>query len=266
MIALFGVVVLGLTACGGAWLLPGQPVARTAMWIFVLDLISVGVIVIGIGQKVTGRLGGFALSGRYFYSLSRVQIAGWTVLVVGVLLACAEVRLFAGGGDLGDALNIEIPAELLEAVGIAAFSAAATPAILALKSAEPTSQHAEALGQSKVMAGTRASGDDVSSNGAVLTRSDPSLAGWRDIFTGDELATAGVVDISKVQQFLITGLLLGTYSVMVVTWLRHGGLSEGHPAFQELPPLNQSFINLLGISHAGYLTFKAVPKVAPEQT
>ena len=54
----------------------------------------------------------------------------------------------------------------------------------------------------------------------------------------------------------MTLLLLGTYTVMVIQQLR----TAGAIGITDLPPLSARLIELLAVSHAGYLAYKAVPK------
>src|SRR6202043_3004495 len=93
--------------------------------------------------------------------------------------------------------------------------------------------------------------------GNVIARTHPDEAHLRDIVSGDEVANAGTIDLSKVQQLLITMLLLGTYIGMLLSMF-----SKGDP-ITALPDLGERFVELMALSHAGYLVYKAVPK--PDQ-
>ena len=100
--------------------------------------------------------------------------------------------------------------------------------------------------------------DKIDNVGHVMVRDDQSLARWSDIISGDEVANAGTVDLSKVQHLLITLLLLGTYAGMMFSAIAK------RDNFDTLPPLSPDFVGLMAISHAGYLAYKAVPKPAPD--
>ena len=253
--------------------------------IYLANLLAFAALLAGFGKVVTDRWGGVALSGRNFFSLSRLQMAGWTVVVLATVLTAAELRLWGKVAAANLALDINIPGEILAAMGIAVFTTAATPALLSLKTASPSPQ-ATKLAIQKVTDAAPADKKNVipadnaaqygnaapatvGVSGSVLTRSDPSLAQWRDLVTGDEVATADVVDLSKLQQLLISSLLLLSYIGMVAAWIDQGGMSASadpadktvHTPYDTLPMLSQTFIGLMAISHAGYLAFKAVPKV-----
>ena len=88
------------------------------------------------------------------------------------------------------------------------------------------------------------------------------------MFQGDQEGDKALPDLSKIQQFLITLALVGVYAVSIANMLMDPWPpSTPLPAppnpvplgdtFWTLPPLDQNFIWLLGISHAGYLTYKA---------
>ena len=230
-----------------------------AIGVFLGYLIAVALIIIGFGALVSKTLWGFALSSRNAYSLSKMQMAGWTVLVLAALFTAAEIWIFGYFGAVkSPPLDITIPGELLAAMGIAIFTTAATPAVLALKaSGTPTDSQADAAAR-RLADQTKTTPDKIDNVGHVMVRDDQSLARWSDIISGDEVANAGTVDLSKVQHLLITLLLLGTYAGMMFSAIAK------RDNFDTLPPLSPDFVGLMAISHAGYLAYKAVPKPAPD--
>lgn len=60
--------------------------------------------------------------------------------------------------------------------------------------------------------------------------------------------------ICAIQQAGITLLLLGCYTAYVI-----GDLAGAQETISVLPKLDQSFVWLLGLSHASYLAYKAAP-------
>jgi hypothetical protein len=186
-------------------------------------------------------------------------MALWTIVVLAGLLTAAKINVLAYFGSVPaekEALGINIPPELLVALGIAAVSTAATPSILALKaSQDPTPGEAQVAKQRVAAISANASPAAVTNSGKAVGRVDRTTASWLDIVTGDETANAGLVDLSKVQQLLITVLLLGTYTFLLIQRF------SGEPKWiDSLPPIGQQFIWLLAVSHAAYLGYKAVPK------
>jgi len=246
-----GAAVLGLSSHAGS----GN--VLVAVGVFLGQLLAVALLVIGFGAVVSQSIWGFALSSRNAYSLSKMQMAGWTVLVLAALFTAAELRIFGYFGAAKDPLDITIPGDLLAAMGIAIFTTAATPAVLALKADSKPSEAQAAAAAQRLADQTRTTPDNIKSMGHVMVRTEQSLARWSDIISGDEVANAGTVDLSKVQQLLITMLLLVAYGGMMVSAIIH------QDPLASLPALSPSFIGLLAISHAGYLTYKAMPKPAP---
>jgi hypothetical protein len=250
-----------------------------AIAVYLGEVLGVAAVVIGLGVQVTKRFGGFALTGQCTYSLAKVQMAGWTVLVIATLFTAAEIRIFGYFGSVTDPLNIRIPGELLSAMGIAVFTTAATPALLSLKTTgTPTEGQADAAAQRMAAIHSNTTTNSFNNTGSLMTRQDPSLARWSDLIAGEEVGNAGTMDLSKVQQLLVTILLLGTYAALMIELIANKGTSGviavsgtsaatvAAEAFASLPVLSQSFVGLLAISHAGYLGYKAIPKPATENS
>jgi hypothetical protein len=143
--------------------------------------------------------------------------------------------------------DINIPAELLLAMGIAATSLAGASAVLSRKSRETADPAAVASSTANLHLAPA----DVEMQGKVFGLSRAELASWTNMFRGDEDTNAASADMSKIQQFLITMLLVGIYTASLFT------LFSSALVFPSLPAISDNFIWLLGISHAGYLAFKA---------
>ena len=207
----------------------GTGLTKLGAWLSTLAMI---VLLCGcIGRAIAGRWDGVLIDSRNRISLSRMQMVGWTVVVLTALVTAASSNIAAGSSSA--ALAIDIPNELLAAMGIAAASLAATPALLTLKGQDPG-------GRSLAAGNTR-----------------PDQAGWLDMFRGDEATDQDQPDLSKIQQFLVTLALVGVYAVALgyqFYALRPGVL------IASLPALDDKSVWLLGISHAGYLSYKAASK------
>lgn len=113
---------------------------------------------------------------------------------------------------------------------------------------------------------------EVRTPGAVSlleVRDSPAKAQWTDLFRGEEEANKDLVDASRLQHLVITGLLLGGYVVLLLEYVRTvdgpaillANLT-GAPVFATMPPVDGTFVGLLALSHAGYLAFKALPTKA----
>src|SRR5262249_57230952 len=101
--------------------------------------------------------------------------------------------------------------QLLEGKGLAPSSPPPPPAILALKSSQTSTPDQAGAAAQRLSDWTPSSSGRITAVGNVIARTDPADAHVWDIVSGDEVANAGTVDLSKVQQLLITILLLGVY-------------------------------------------------------
>ena len=252
---------------------------------FVGTMAAILLLFASFGLYVTGRPLGIIRDGQNTYSLSRLQMAGWTWVIISALIAAAAARLWHGGSAASGALNIYIPANLFIVMGISFFTGAAAPAILSLKT-----QAAPTQGQIET-ARSRMAEPNIVANGQIVVRQVTGLPLLGDIISGDDLATAGTVDVSKVQQLLITGLLVMVYVAMLwnlfadahvtgmaeelrIALIKRGDLLCGFDdataalagdcgaAWTAMPDFSFSMTALLAVSHGGYLAYKIAPRAA----
>ncbi len=206
---------------------------------------------------------GFALSSRNRYSLSRLQMGIWSAVVLGLLLSAAEWNLFVTGAP--GPLSIAIPGPLLAALGISVFSGVAAPGALAIREAASSgatqlqidSANARidsAKPEPKAEQGNRNDQSDVVADRQVIANKNIAHASWRDFFTGEELANAGLIDLAKVQQALFSAVVISVYFVGAF------GAFKSGVRITTLPELGDDAVRLLAISSAGYLAYKVVPK------
>jgi hypothetical protein len=247
----------------------------SAIWVATMLLTVLAMMVIGAG--VNGRVQGILIDDRNLVSLSKFQMAVWTVIVISSLAVAAAFNQANGDQSAAIAawkasgapgalplpwgpLDITIPQELLFAMGIAGTSFIATPSLLSLRSGDEPAA-------GTLSAATDALGLDdgqTKAQGKIFGLMQPDLASWADMFRGDEVGNAASADISKVQQFLITVLLASVYCSAAWSLFSdadaqlavHGTRAV---ALIALPSLSGGFIVLMGISHAGYLAYKLVP-------
>ncbi len=222
-----------LAAVVGANVLLTGSDGKSALAAYLITLLAIVGILGCIGRGVNGMLAGVVIDNRNRISLSKTQAVAWTVLIFSAVAVGAALRLNHGLG--ATALNIAIPNDLLAVMGLSAVSLVGTPAVLSLKP----------------------NGGDGAPAGAVHQNAGPGDASWSDIFQGDDVTNADSVDLSKVQHVLITTLLLVYYAIVLATWLSQ--TSDPLSAKPSLPLFGTQMVWLLGISHAGYLGYKAVP-------
>jgi hypothetical protein len=247
--ALAGLWLVLLAVLAFRWPLLAWPAARplgfvVAAVLLILELAAIGVC-------INGRAAGVIIDARNCMSLSKLQACGWTVVVLAAVLVAAAFNLSLGRPD---ALNITIPNDLLVAMGISAASMAATPAVLSLKANQiPSDVAVQAAANQLASPGVPMMAADVPRIGKMITNNSSAEAHWTDMLTGDEIGNFATPDLSKIQQLLVTLLLLGVYSVLVWRAFAVPG------PLKALPPIDQSFIWLLGISQASYIAYKAAP-------
>ena len=153
----------------------------------------------------------------------------WTVLILSAYLAAALANI---GRDASSPLNVGVPSELWIAMGISTASLVAAPAALAYKHRRRPKN--------------------------VEPVDDRAGAGWADLFRGEDKSDAGCLDLGKVQLFFFTVVIVLGYGLAL------GDMFAGtEGVFGSLPPVDDSVVTLLVISHAGYLTKKAVPTSPP---
>lgn len=209
-----------------------------------------------VGVAINGRPAGLVIDNRNRVSLSKLQATGWTLMVLSAFMTAVIFRIGLG---LDDPAAVELPQELLAAMGLSAASLVGAPLVLSVKTGQPApagqaAETAARLGESH---------EQVAAVGRVYARRSPDQARWLDMFRGEEVANAASPDLSKVQQFLITLVVLLVYGIAI--WNAFAGpelvTQEGdQPSFfAAFPPLSPSLVWLIGISHAGYLAYKAVP-------
>jgi len=219
------------------WLAGAAGAPRLYAWL--LTVAGIVLLCACIGKAISRSWTGVIESARNRVSLSRLQMFAWTVLVLSAVLTAGASNFFLGVD--ASALSVAIPGDLLAVMGIAATSLVAAPAVLSLKAAPaPAAAAAAAQGVSS----------------GIYRRPASLSASWLDLFRGDEEGNCATPDLSKIQQFLITVGLVALYGAMI------GQMFLAAGPIGALPPLGENFVWLLGISHAGYLAYKAVPHPA----
>lgn len=202
----------------------------------------------GLGYYRTGRITGVLIDQRMVYSLSQFQMILWTCVLLPAFVTVAFAAVQSHVFDL----NITVDETLWALMGIGTASFVGARLVLASKRDQAPGQDPSKLANSSQL-----SSDEMKSRQGVLyANSDMEKARFVDIFEGDELGNASFLDVSKIQMFVFTLVASVTYVSALIAMLRdmrpdaNGGLS--------LPTMAQGLVALVGISHAGYVTNKAV--------
>lgn len=200
-------------------------------WLIILVLLVLLTAV--ISQGCTGHWFGILIDERNEMSLSRFQMALWTLLILSAFLGMVMVNIYNHNNPVEAISSIVIPPNLLVLMGISTTSLVSAPLILNIK------QNANQPIDTKLSPGEKAS--------------------FIDLFLGDDKANGKRLDLGKLQMFYFTIILALAYAASIGIVFTNDGTVGTHLSLQ-FPPLNDQFLVLLGISHAGYLLYKAVPR------
>lgn len=211
------------------------PLLRLWIWLAVLFLLALFAIVAGHG--ITGMWHGLLIGPRNTFSLSRLQLLLWTLVILSGLLGSALTNIRA---HQPEPLHIAVPVELWLLMGISTTASIGAP-MLMNRASEVNKAHEPGSEGSK------------SNSNEILINSQPSEAHWTDLFRGDRAGTAGQLDLNKLQMFFFTLILVLAYAATLA-----GSFLETTGKIQSLPGLDPGMMVLLGISHAGFLANKVV--------
>lgn len=237
-------LVVGMFGC--AW-----GIGSGIGWLLVAVMLAVFMIVIGL--HIVGRPAGVLVNELNLMSLSRFQMAIWTIIVLSAYFTMAVVRIKAGTPD---ALKIAIDWQLWALLGISTTALVGTPLILSTKkSKEPVPNE---VAKTAAMLNEPQADVDANRQGILYANPSPADARFIDIFQGDELKNTAHVDLAKVQMFFFTVITAFAYCVMLFNAFV---AAKGDPAaLASLPALPDGMVAILGISHAGYLTSKGIDR------
>lgn len=183
---------------------------------------------------------GILIDGRGRYSLNKLQLVVWSIVVISLISGVFFGRWIDG---VDDPLGFTIPDRVLGLLGIAVGGAATVAVVKANKSA------------------ISAKSDKPSVATSSLTKKAPFFA---QVFMLEEGEFADeVVDATKFQSFGITVVLVVAYIALAIHEIVKAKTAG---AVGDLPDLNGTFLVLLGISYAGYAggkfaTQQGTPKV-----
>ncbi|PWT98981.1 MAG: hypothetical protein C5B51_28135 [Terriglobia bacterium] len=190
-----------------------------------------------IGHGVLGLWRGILIDENDRISLSRFQLVLWTILLLSGLLAAAFGNLFRGlslppsppmACRVDDPLGIIVSPNVWALMGITLTAAVAS----------------ELVKQTNRMRGR-----------PIIANGGPEDASWADLFMATE-GTARRVDLTRVQNFYFTVVLVIAYGALLQQ------LFVRNYFICAFPELTSGMLTLLGISHAGYVVAKAIPRPA----
>lgn len=203
------------------------------------------------GLQITGRGLGILVDERNRYSLSRLQITLWTVLIMTTLYVVFAANIVRG--DPIFALSVNLDYKLVGLMGISLASFVAGPVALSPKtvtsaSASEIRRTGELLrdGQKLEALPTAA--------GRLLMKCKPADARLADFIRGEDISNATLIDLPRLQMLVITLIVVIVYGATV-----GHELGSGTWLLKRLPELDETLLVLVLASHGGYLTGKLIP-------
>lgn len=235
---------IGLGVCIAAVIGAGLLLSSDQMqFLWVVTATAMVVFIMMISRGLTGRFwDGWLINEQNRMSLSRLQMVLWTVLILSAYFTAVIANIKNGYAEM--ALDIAIPQEIWVALGIATTSLVGSPLILDGKKDTKTNE-----------SGTQDTNN--TAMGQLHRNQTLDQAKLSELVSGEELGNANILDISRLQNLFFTLILVGVYLVALNSML--GAVGAG-TLIDQFPALSSSMVALLGISHAGYLAAKAVPK------
>jgi len=241
---------LALVALGTALLVVGVAATRAGRqqaWLLsgLLMALMMGVA----GHGTTRRWLGALIDRRNRMSLSRLQMALWTLIVASSLYTAALANVANG---VSAPLSIAIPAEIWLLMGISTATLVGSPLVLASKRTSELAPLDEAHRLNRLADLGMDVGHVETARGA-LANTSPRGASLGDLVWGEEVGNAGTLDLARTQMLLLTLVLASVYAASL------GARLAGSDAIHAFPSVDAGMLALLGISHTGYLTSKAIP-------
>lgn len=193
------------------------------------------------GLRRSKSIWGIFIDSRDTWSLTQFQLVLWTFIIIPILIAVVIGRATK---DPSAAWDLTVPAEIWGLLGISLGSTTLAVAIKSQKNDPP--------------------GNPMSAGNRVLARSGAEKAQISDMFAYDEGTGALTrLDVTKFQNFVFTAALAVTYLWSCLWLFAHAATPS---AITGLPAFSGVALGILGISHAGYLTGKAIPQSGKPKT
>jgi hypothetical protein len=225
----------------------GLKSSLTPQRLWIVDFLLLAAFCLFLGLSIIGRPLGVLINDRNLMSLSRLQTLAWSLVILSAYALAAIQRVVH---NVPDPLALNIDSNLWAVMGISLASLVGTPLILnPKKDKQPTNESISAA--KKLLDDPEV---DKNRQGTLYCNPDPSDAHLTDMFEGDEVGNTAYVDIAKLQMFIITLMVIGSYC----SDLWHYFANSGFPATAQFPGLTSTQLALIGISHAGYLSSKTV--------
>jgi hypothetical protein len=230
-----------------AWLIAAGKVDLYKLWLATILLIVALCVVAGI--LVNGRPDGILINDRNRISLGRLQ---WTARLI-VLMSGYFLETMSNVGN-----GFSLPTMSQDLLGLLGIVSGPTVTAGLISNNKKQSDSPAAPKSAGAAVAPLAATDNPTNVGQMDANKTAAEASWADLYLGEDVGNRYVVDISRLQKFLVTIILVTIY----FAWFWQGLGQDHSKGFVEMPGLDgkDTFLWLLGISHAGYLASKATPK------
>lgn len=243
-LTVFPTIVILLIVLGVVYVGLWSGLYATTSWLWTLGLLTV--LFLYLGWLLAQRPLGILVNPRNLMSLSRFQLVAWSLVIISAFLTVAFRRI---AGKVADPLQIPMDPHLWALLGISTASLVGGPLILQSKASQKPDE-SQIQAAAEVLKENPAEIEN-DSDGKLYANPTIQDARITDMFQGDEIGNTAYVDVSKVQMFLFTIIIMLSYCYDIYAML------SSSPADKlTMPVLSGSVVALLGISHAGYLTSK----------
>lgn len=223
----------------------------TRLYAWACCLLGMLALFVLAGLKIRGRVLGVLIDERNRYSLSRLQMTLWTLLVLATLYTVYVANIVRGNAT--QALMVNLDFNLIALMGFSLASFVSAPMALNRKAEQPTNQQSlDNTGQQLLQ--TQNLDALPTAKGQVLVKSDPKDARLADLIRGEDVNNGTIVDLPRLQMLLITLVVVFVYGAAVARTLVSGGW-----LLLELPKLHETLLLLVLISHGGYVAGKLIP-------
>jgi hypothetical protein len=242
IVFVLSLVLLFVSAAAIEWYWPKETFKLYAGSLLAAE-IALPALLAGIMAK--GQLFGILIDDRNRMSLGRFQTLLWSLLILSSYFTMAIWNARVGG------TLPKMPTDLWLLLGIT--NGSAVVGAFALNSKRRFT-HAVVTSQST---GEEVPAEVAATKQSMLDiRDNPKDASWTDLFFGEEASNKDTVDISRLQQFTFTLILLFVFGGRVLDRLMGVGATQA----LDMPDLDPSAIELLGFSNAFYLAAKPAAK------
>lgn len=295
-----------------------EPLKSHSSAAFILITLYYAVIIILIGFNVSGgNILAILIDRRNMVSLSKLQMAIWTILVISGFVTIAALKT---AFQIPNPLDIGIPETLWVLMGISTASFIGSPLLKNenFKLSDKEKEEIEKRVQTETNDWKTKNGRDPNDEekaqirkkveedvikklqtksgiksddpqeliGTEVANKDAKDASIFDIFRGEEVGNFKLPDLGKIQMFLFSIIVWAAYAMLVYQLitritnvgsdphmieelaknaisaneaLRNASMNTLH-SMTDFPDISGGMTALLGISNAGYLAYKGIPR------